>query len=220
MTKGITMSKVLAGCVVFVGTFYKLPQVIKIQNARSAEGVSLTMIVLDAWTTMVETAYSYANGQHILDWGEAPSQLFCSTAVALQILYYESRVHQSILTAFAALCAVFTAVVMHAPQVIGKKIGLQFLTFLKTVNMAITVFSKLPQIFSNYHGKSTGQLSPVSIGLGCLGSVVRFYTLFKSPNGVDPLMILNQATSLVMNGTVLGQVLYYRSTTTPVKKRR
>ena len=38
------------------------------------------------------------------------------------------------------------------------------------------------------------------------------YTLFQSPNGIDPLMVLNQAASLVMNATIVGQILYYGRT--------
>ena len=206
---GSLTSTVLAVCVVVAGTFYKIPQVVKIHRARSAKGVSLFMMVLDSWSCMVETSYSYANGQSYLDWGEAPSQLTCSTLVALQICFYEHRVGKSILAGWAAAVALFTTTVMHAPNLLGKKLGLKFLTFLKTINMGITVFSKLPQIVTNYKTKSTGQLSPATIATGCLGSVVRFYTLFKSSNGIDPLMVLNQGTSLVMNGTVLGQILYY-----------
>jgi uncharacterized protein with PQ loop repeat len=205
------LSQVLASIVVMAGTFYKIPQVLKIHHAKSARGVSLYMIVLDAWTTLVETAYSYANRQPFLDWGEAPSQLVCSTSVALQICYYERQVKLQVLYVYAALSALATATVMHAPRVLGKRWGLRCLTFLKTINMFITVLSKLPQISTNYHSQSTGQLSVSTMGLGCLGSIVRFYTLFQSANGVDPLMVLNQLTSLLMNGTVVGQILYYNS---------
>jgi mannose-P-dolichol utilization defect protein 1 len=211
LLKSLSLSNILAACVVFAGTFYKLPQVLKIYQAKSAKGVSIYMIILDAWTTLVETAYSYANNQPYIDWGEAPPQLFCSTAVALQIFYYERKTKLQVLYTYAAAIALATASVMHAPQLIGKKIGLKLLTFLKTINMLITVFSKLPQIQTNYTNQSTGQLSVSTMSLGCLGSIIRFYTLFQSANGVDPLMVLNQFTSLIMNGTIVGQILYYGS---------
>ena len=90
------------------------------------------MITTDAWTTMVETAYSYGNGQPFLDWGEAPSQLICSTSVALQILYYQRHVRKLILAKYATTFLLFTGVVMHAPLLLGKRIGFQLLKFLKT----------------------------------------------------------------------------------------
>ena len=169
------VSKFLATCVVFAGTLYKIPQVLKIYKARSAKGVSLTMITTDAWTTMVETAYSYGNGQPFLDWGEAPSQLICSTSVALQILYYQRHVRKLILAKYATTFLLFTGVVMHAPLLLGKRIGFQLLKFLKTINMFITFISKFPQIMENYKTKSTGQLSAPTMATGCLGGIGKYF---------------------------------------------
>ena len=53
-----------------------------------------------------------------------------------------------------------------------------------------------------------GELSPTTTSLAVLGSVVRFYTLLKSER-LDPLMLVNQGTSLLSNGTILGQIVWF-----------
>ena len=74
--------------------------------------------------------------------------------------------------------------------------------------MAATVGGKLPQIAQNHAARSSGELSPTTTSLAVLGSVVRFYTLLKSER-LDPLMIVNQGASLLSNGTIMSQIMWF-----------
>lgn len=205
-----SLAEVLSYCTVGAGTLYKLPQVVKIWRARSARGIALSGVLLDTWCCAVEVAYSWAHSMPFADWGEAPAQMACSAAVALQILYYERKARLPSLAALGAAVLAHQAMLMQFPRLLGKKLGLRLLAALKALNMAIMLLSKTPQIVMNLRARSTGELSPSTIAIGCLGSLVRFYTLAKSKNGADALMVANQGTSLALNGTILLQILTYR----------
>jgi mannose-P-dolichol utilization defect protein 1 len=205
----MTLAKVLSYCTVGAGTLYKLPQMVKIWRAGSARGIALNGVLLDTWCCAVEVAYSWAQAMPFLDWGEALPQMSCSAAVALQILYYERKARLPSLTVLGAAVVVQQATLMHLPRLFGRQVGLGMLSALKALNMAIMLLSKMPQICMNHRAKSTGELSLSTVAIGCLGSVVRFYTLAKSTNGADALMVANQGTSLALNSTILMQILMY-----------
>ena len=207
--KGWTVAQVLSYCTVVAGTLYKLPQVLKIQRARSAKGIALKGVLLDTWCCAAEAAYSFANGQPFADWGEVPAQFLCSAFISLQILYYENKIQLPSIVTLGGFLVTHQVSLMHLPRILGQNVGLKVLSTLKTLNMAIILLSKIPQILLNHSRKATGELSPSTVGIGCLGSIVRFYTLAMSVNGVDPLMLANQGTSLALNSTILLQIFLY-----------
>lgn len=206
-----TIAQALSYCTVGAGTLYKLPQVVKIWRARSARGIALHGVLLDTWCCAVEVAYSWANAMPFADWGEAPAQMACSAIVTLQIMYYERKARLPSLAALGAALMAYQVTLMHLPQILSRKLSLRLLATLKALNMGIMLLSKTPQILMNYRNESTGELSPSTVAVGCLGSVVRFYTLAKSVNGADTLMVANQGTSLALNSTILLQIFMYRN---------
>jgi uncharacterized protein with PQ loop repeat len=56
-----TSREVLGWCVCVAGTVYKVPQVVKIKRAESAEGVSPAFFGLDAISNAIELAFSIRN---------------------------------------------------------------------------------------------------------------------------------------------------------------
>ena len=56
-----TSREVLGWCVCVAGTVYKVPQVVKIKRAESAEGVSPAFFGLDAISNAIELAFSVRN---------------------------------------------------------------------------------------------------------------------------------------------------------------
>lgn len=75
--------------------------------------------------------------------------------------------------------------------------------------------SRGPQILENYRNKSTGVLSLITFVLACAGNYARvFTTLVEVP---DKLVLVgcahqfNIVLSAVLNTTILGQIVAYRS---------
>ena len=70
--------------------------------------------------------------------------------------------------------------------------------------------SKIPQIISNYKIKAVGQLSLITTFSNFIGSLARIYTILKQIKN-DNLMIITQTNSLLLNGILVFQILYYKT---------
>ena len=95
-----------------------------------------------------------------------------------------------------------------AREVFGHYIGTQLLNLSKTITIILGITGKLPQALSNFREQAVGELSFTTTLLNFIGSLVRIYTVFKQLAG-DALMITTQSTSLLLNGTLVLQILYY-----------
>ena len=195
------MNEILGWCVCVAGTVYKVPQVLKIKRAKSADGVSLLFFGLDAISNVIELSYSYNNNHPFSKYGEVPSQLICSSSVFFQCLYYQKRVKKNVIAilAFAWVCVVSCACKLTSI----RSDGLRILDRLKLMNVFVTCVGKVPQIITNARNGHSGQLSLTSTSLALLGNVVRIIT--GSSLGLK--MISSQLASLVLNGILVLQIL-------------
>ena len=69
---------------------------------------------------------------------------------------------------------------------------------------------------ANFRASSTGQLSAITVGLLFLGCVVRIATTWIETG--DLLTVVNYIIATVLNGTILGQILYYGGKAAAEKK--
>jgi mannose-P-dolichol utilization defect protein 1 len=67
------ISKGLGLGIVVFGSIMKLPQMIKIVNAQSAKGISLTMYALEVWAYTVSLIYAYRSQLPFSTYGENAS---------------------------------------------------------------------------------------------------------------------------------------------------
>ena len=94
-----------------------------------------------------------------------------------------------------------------AREVFGHYIGTQLLNLSKTITIILGITGKLPQALSNFREQAVGELSFTTTLLNFIGSLVRIYTVFKQLAG--DALIPTQSTSLLLNGTLVLQILYY-----------
>ena len=71
---------------------------------------------------------------------------------------------------------------------------------------------------ANFRASSTGQLSAITVGLLFLGCVVRIATSWIETG--DLLTVANYVISTLLNGTILGQILYYGGRAADAKKKK
>ena len=195
------MNEILGWCVCAAGTVYKVPQVLKIRRAKSADGVSPLFFGLDAISNAIELSYSLNNAHPFSKYGEVPSQLICSSSVFFQCLYYQKRVKKHVIAvlAFAGLGVVSCACKLTSI----RSDGLLILDRLKLMNVFVTCIGKIPQIIVNTRNGHSGQLSLISTSLALLGNVVRIIT--GSSLGLK--MISSQLASLFLNSILVLQIL-------------
>lgn len=77
--------------------------------------------------------------------------------------------------------------------------------------VAATILSTsalVPQLKQNYDRQSSGDYSPITASLASVGCGIRLFTTVELASG-DPLLLLNYGVALLLNVSVLAQVVYY-----------
>ena len=199
---------VLGYVVIFFSMIYKIPQIIQIQNAGSARGVNLLTNLQDLVAYIFAFAYSYSEGHPFSGYGENLFQGVGTLIISSQIFYFERKRSLSYVSQFIFGIGVSSVVMSRSREIFGRVLGTQLLNLSKTITIILGLTGKLPQVSSNFRAKAVGELSFVTTLLNFIGSLVRIYTVFKQL-AVDLLMITTQSTSLLVNGTLVLQILYY-----------
>jgi len=75
-------------------------------------------------------------------------------------------------------------------------------------SIIFTTLALLPQLRLNAARQDPGGFSPITAALACAGCSIRLFTTRQLAGG-DPLLLAGFGLGLVLNGTLLGQILYY-----------
>src|SRR5689334_2190390 len=67
----LTIGKLLSIGIILGSLVYKLPQILKIQQAKGAGGLSLSSVLLETAACTISIAYNFASGFAFMTYGEA-----------------------------------------------------------------------------------------------------------------------------------------------------
>lgn len=104
----------------------------------------------------------------------------------------------------------FACAALYAASLVllySKLVPLSVLMALQVCSIPILNLARVPQILLNWRRKSTGELSPVTLGLQLLGNVARIFTTVAQVR--DPLMFAGICVATCFNGTLFVQWLHY-----------
>lgn len=182
----------------------KLPQVFKIFSAKSGAGITLFGVLLELLAITFNTCYSFRNNFPFSAWGEAIFLAVETAAIAFLLLWYDGSKSKAItfLVAYSSMVAALT----H-PTLVSKN----FMWYLQSTVVLLSVSGKLAQALKNYKAQHTGQLSAITVWAIFAGSVVRIFTTIQETG--DMLTIVTYACAAAANAAVASQVLYYRKST-------
>ncbi|XP_034940212.1 mannose-P-dolichol utilization defect 1 protein homolog [Chelonus insularis] len=194
-----SLSKVLGLGIVGGSMMVKIPQVIKIYQSKSSEGINLLSVLLDLFVITAMASYSFVNGFPFSAWGDSVFLGIQTLAIALLCLHYTGQTGKA--TAFLSgyLAVIFAVVIGMAPT--------NFLWLCQTVNIPIILLSKFAQAYTNYQNSSTGQLSAITCLMLLFGSLARIFTSIQETG--DLSMIVTYLCSSSANALIAGQLIYY-----------
>ncbi|ESN90763.1 hypothetical protein HELRODRAFT_185227 [Helobdella robusta] len=193
------ISKFLGYLIILGSILVKVPQILKIVKANSAEGLSLVGIVLELIAVSGTLAYSYANNFPFSSYGEAAFMTFQQIIIMYLVVLYGQNFRTAVI--YTSVYGVALGYLM-SPQV-----PLHLLTLLQASVVALIVFSRLSQALTNYQNSGTGQLSFVTVFLQFAGSSVRILTSLHETG--DPMTIFMFVMSSFTNAILLGQIIKY-----------
>ncbi|XP_017151914.1 mannose-P-dolichol utilization defect 1 protein homolog [Drosophila miranda] len=193
------LSKGLGLAIIAGSVLVKVPQVLKILNNKSGEGINILGVMLDLLAITFHMSYSFMNGYPFSAWGDSTFLAFQTVAIAVLVLYFSGRKVQSVI--FLLAYAVFLYVLNSGLTPMKALITIQ------SCNIPILLVGKLSQAFTNFKAGSTGQLSAATCFMMFAGSVARIFTSIQETG--DQMMIITFCFSTFANGVIVAQLLYY-----------
>lgn len=194
LSKGLGIG-IIAGSVLV-----KVPQIMKILNSKSAEGLSIVSIFLDLMAITFHMSYSFVSGFPFSAWGDGTFLAMQTAAVAALVFLYGHRAPARAVM-FIGLYAVLVYILM------GGLTPQKFLWTAQGFNVPILLTGKLSQAITNYRNGSTGQLSAATCFMLFFGSLARIFTSIQETG--DSMMIITYCVSTFANAVIVSQLLYY-----------
>ncbi|KAF1737765.1 Mannose-P-dolichol utilization defect 1 protein [Beauveria bassiana] len=194
------VSKGLGIGIIGASSIVKVPQILKLVSARSADGVSFLSYVLETSAYLITLAYNYRNGFPFSTYGETALILAQNVVISVLLLNYSNR---------AALAAVFVAVLAGAAGALFTDgvLDLKLLSYLQAGAGVLGVASKLPQILAIAQQGGTGQLSAFTVFNYLAGSLSRIFTTLQEVD--DKLILYGFISGFVLNAILAAQMVYY-----------
>ncbi|RNE97609.1 putative SNF2 DNA repair protein [Trypanosoma rangeli] len=193
--------------VVFGSVLLKVPQIVKILQHRSADGISFASLCFDLTAFVVTTSWGIAQALNFKDYGE--NMLIMGEVAFLLLLvgYLQRSMTRALL--------VFT---LEATSLVVMSCGYLPRTFhewLLSIQILFGISSRVPQILMNYRNQSTGHLSFLTFWLAMAGGVSRLLTTFQNVSVEQGkyIMLMQFGVSVALNAAILLQIVAYREQT-------
>lgn len=205
----IVLSKGLGIGIILGSVLVKVPQIVKLMAAQSAEGLSFKAVLLELLAITGTMAYSIANKFPFSAWGEALFLMLQTVTIGFLIQHYSGKTGRGVLSVLVYFGLLILLLSPVTPM--------SLVVTLQASNVPIIVVGRLIQAATNFQNGHTGQLSAISVFLLFAGSLARIFTSLQETG--DSLMALTYVISSVCNGIITLQVVYYWNTSPGAKKK-
>lgn len=154
----LAVSKALSLAIVAASSVVKVPQMIKLINSGSAEGVSFIGYLLETASLMVTLVYNVRNKFPFSSFGETAFIVVQNVAICFLVLEYSGKGNMGTMLIAALAGAGF---LLFNSDIVSAEL----LQYLQMGAGAVAALSKLPQIIAIFREGGTGQLSAFTVSL-------------------------------------------------------
>ncbi|OQO12912.1 hypothetical protein B0A48_02376 [Cryoendolithus antarcticus] len=202
------ISKALGVGIIAASSIVKIPQLLKLLNSQSAEGISFLSYFLETVSYLISLLYNVRNRFPFSTYGETALIGIQNVAISVLVLNYTGR---------GALAAAFVAGLAAVGYALYSETITSMATFqyLSTGAAIMGVASKLPQIYSCYKEQGTGQLSAFAVFNYLAGSLTRIFTTLQEVD--DKIILYNFIAGFALNAILAAQMIYYWNSPTTGK---
>lgn len=152
----LAVSKALSLAIVAASSVVKVPQMIKLINSGSAEGVSFIGYLLETASLMVTLVYNVRNKFPFSSFGETAFIVVQNVAICFLVLEYSGKGNMGTMLIAALAGAGF---LLFNSDIVSA----EMLQYLQMGAGAVAALSKLPQIIAIFREGGTGQLSAFTV---------------------------------------------------------
>ncbi|KAK3674857.1 hypothetical protein LTR78_005201 [Recurvomyces mirabilis] len=194
------ISKGLGIGIVAASSIVKIPQLLKLLNSQSAEGVSFLSYLLETTSFLISLMYNIRNGFPFSTYGEVVLIAIQNVVISVLVLQYSGK---------GAAAAVFVAGLAAAGFALYNEsvVSREMLQYLQAGAGVLGVASKLPQILAIVQQGGTGQLSAFAVFNYLAGSLSRIFTTLQEVP--DKLILYGFIAGFVLNAVLAAQMVYY-----------
>lgn len=150
------ISKALGIGIIGASSIVKIPQLLKLLNSQSAEGISFLSYLLETSSFLISLMYNVRNGFPFSTYGEVALIAVQNVAISILVLQYSGK---------GPAAAAFVAGLAGAGYAMYNSdiTPLSTLQYLQAGAGLLGVASKLPQIITIFQEGGTGQLSAFAV---------------------------------------------------------
>nr|AGN32872.1 hypothetical protein [Trypanosoma rangeli] len=201
------VANILPYGVVFGSVFLKVPQIVKILQHRSADGISLASLCFDLTAFVITTSWGIAQALNFKDYGENMLILGEVAFLLLLVGYLQHSMTRALLVFTLEATSLVVMSYGYLPRI--------FHEWLLSIQIFFGISSRVPQILMNYRNQSTGHLSFLTFWLAALGGVSRLLTTFQNVSVEQGkyIMLMQFGVSVALNAAILLQIVAYREQT-------
>mmetsp|Transcript_19648 Transcript_19648/g.28874 ORF Transcript_19648/g.28874 Transcript_19648/m.28874 type:complete len:309 (-) Transcript_19648:104-1030(-) len=176
------------------------PIAVRLALQKNADGLTLSTWWLKIVSYTGSVIYAYSNEYPISTYVETLIITAEASVILFLVAYFQRRFDRN----FVGLAVMYVSLVAWLlgdapPEVVA--LGQASSALLNTAAI-------LPQIALNYKGRTSGDYSPVTAGLAGTGCFIRIFTTMQLADA-DPVLLWNFGIALIMNFTLLAQILWF-----------
>ncbi|XP_054482223.1 mannose-P-dolichol utilization defect 1 protein-like [Anoplopoma fimbria] len=202
------MKRVVGFWILLDALLAQLPQLLKILWRRSAEGLSLTSVILQLYAFSCPVVYAIANNYPLFAWSDRLFTLAQTAAIIFLILHYRGDTLTGMLFLLAYGGVMF---------LLGSYAAAAVASVMQDSSLGALIASKVLQARTNHCNGHTGQLSTLSVLLSWAGSLGVIFVSLQETGSL--FTTLSHTLSAGLSCVLLAQVLCYRSSTATTKKK-
>lgn len=196
------VSTCLSYAIVCGSLILKLPQIIKVVRNQSAYGISNTMLILELLSYTIAASYNFSLGYRLETYAENIIILVQNLVLINLVAHFQRQYHPLKGGLGVVLYLLWVGSVIYG--VLPLSVTMFLMSF---VQIPLGAFSRLPQIYSIYCAKTTGQLTVITFILAGGGCAARVLTTFTGSK--DPTLLAGFLLNTFLNGVIVLQFLCY-----------
>lgn len=206
----LVISKLIGIVIVVLSCSMKLPQ-IKIMLSSQSESTKLSELsaVTDILSYLLIVLYNLHYSYPFNTYGENFTVLIQNLVIL--VLFFRSTKFGLFRILYSSATILFTAVCLHdkyVPEYLWAYIG--------SGSLPIIVISRVSNIIYLFNAKNPGPLSAFTFILAVAGCFTRILTTLAETG--DTVILLNVGVALILNATILIQIIVYSSNTKVTEK--
>ncbi|KAG5181830.1 hypothetical protein JKP88DRAFT_270011 [Tribonema minus] len=196
-------AKALGYAMIAASFAIKAPQIAKIVGSKSVVGLSPSAFYSETVAYIINAMYHIARGSPLSAYGEVLTILVQNLVLVVLLWAYMTPQERPALAGRAFVIMGFATIAVGCAA-----LPPEYLHLLPLTNLPLILVARIPQILTIYQNGHTGQLAFITMAMNVAGTALRMLTTIQEV-GWDKGLLIQYGTSLVFNGILFVQILYY-----------